>query len=197
MSQADNIKSTVHNVLRSHKGFSLTELLVTLVLVGLISAAVAGGISMVARSYTKVVDRADAEQLLSTTVSRITDELSYAREYATEPITVSADKKTVDFVSGLTGMRVRITAGSGAEDSLHMYYYFKDNPSADDWTEIPMVDSKMKTRMSINYNTINYDDGKFVIVGFNVTLKGKNTPIVAMKNEDGTDYEYTVARING
>ena len=193
MSQADNIKSTVHNVLRSHKGFSLTEL----VLVGLISAAVAGGISMVARSYTKVVDRADAEQLLSTTVSRITDELSYAREYATEPITVSADKKTVDFVSGLTGMRVRITAGSGAEDSLHMYYYFKDNPSADDWTEIPMVDSKMKTRMSINYNTINYDDGKFVIVGFNVTLKGKNTPIVAMKNEDGTDYEYTVARING
>ncbi len=198
MGEADRKKNMVGDVLHSQKGFSLAELLVTLILVGLIMAAVAGGISMIARSYTKVVDRADAEQLLSTTVSRITDELSFARDYASEPITPADDKKTVDFVSGITGMRVRITTDG---DSMHMYYYSSKEPTPDELNqgEIPLVDKQLKERMTINFNTIEYNKEKcrFTITGLGVTLKDKRSPIVSIKNDVGEEYGYTVARING
>ena len=199
MTEADK-KNSVLNILRSQKGFSLTELLATLVLVGLITLAVAGGIGMVARSYTKVVDRADAEQLLSTTVSRITDELSFAEPYsATKPVNISTDGKTAEFVSGLTGMRVRITSGGNAEsgaegssegtaadNSIHICYYVSDAVQKD----IPLYTSKLKDRMTVTYKTINYNNGLFTIEKLGVTLKGKTDPIVMIES-------YTVARING
>ena len=196
MTEADK-KNSVLNILRSQKGFSLTELLATLVLVGLITLAVAGGIGMVARSYSKVVDRADAEQLLSTTVSRITDELSFAEPYsATEPVN-PPDDKTVEFVSGLTGMRVRITSGGSAEgstegaaadDSIHIYYYV----SGADPEDIPLYASKLKDRMTVSFDKIEYNRSKclFTISGLGVTLKGEKDPLVKIKS-------YTVARING
>ena len=197
MTEADK-KNSVLNILRSQKGFSLTELLVTLVLVGLITTAVAGGISMVARSYTKVVDRADAEQLLSTTVSRITDELSFAEPYsATKPVN-APDGKTVEFVSGLTGMRVRITSGGNAEsgaegssegaaadDSIHIYYYV----SGADPEDIPLYASKLKERMTVSFDEIKYDNGLFTIRNLGVKLKDGTEPLVMIDR-------YTVSRIN-
>jgi len=196
MTESDR-KNTVLSILRSQKGFSLTELLVTLVLVGLITTAVAGGIAMVARSYTRVVDRADAEQLLSTTVSRITDELSFAEPYnATKPVNVTDENKTVEFVSGLTGMRVRITAkgtgeGASADDSLHMYYYYVKESADAALKDIPLYDSKLKDRMTISYDTITYDidNGMFTIKDLGVTLKGEKDPFVKIDS-------YTVSRIN-
>lgn len=204
-------KNTVLNILRSQRGFSLSELLVTLVLVGLITTAIAGGIAMVARSYTKVVDRADAEQLLSTTVSRITDELSFAEPYDARNDVNWPNNKTVEFVSGLTGMKVRITAngttagtteggaesgteggaegsteGTAADDSIHMYYYVRDAAPK----EIPLYDNKLKDRMTVTYKTITYNNGLFTIEKLGVTLKGKTDPIVMIDS-------YTVARING
>lgn len=185
MVEAENKKNTVFRVLRSNKGFSLSELLVTLVLVGLISLAMAGGIGMIVRSYTKVVDRADAEQLLSTTVSRITDELSYARAYSIEPVTVSTDKKSVDFVSGLTGMRVRIMTDG---ETMHMYYYKSSSDDAP--KEVPLIDDKLEARMTINFSSIDFnpEKGWFTIGGLGVTLKNGGA-IVAVPS-------YTVARIN-
>jgi len=196
MTESDR-KNTVLSILRSQKGFSLTELLVTLVLVGLITTAVASGIAMVALSYTRVVDRADAEQLLSTTVSRITDELSFAEQYdAANPVKRSTDNKTVDFVSGLTGMKVRIAANGSAGDasadnSLHMYYYYVKETAEADLTDIPLYDKKLKDRMTITYDTITYDkdNGLFTIKDLGVTLKGEMDPFVKIDS-------YTVARIN-
>ena len=195
MTEADK-KNRVLNILRSQKGFSLTELLATLVLVGLITLAVAGGIGMVARSYSKVVDRADAEQLLSTIVSRITDELSFAEPYsATKPV-YRPDNKTVEFVSGLTGMRVRITSGGSAEgstegaaadDSIHIYYYV----SGADPEDIPLYASKLKERMTVSFDEIdyNYKKGLFTITNLGVKLKDGTEPLVMIAS-------YTVSRIN-
>lgn len=188
MSEADNKKYTILGIVRSQSGFSLSELLMTLVLIGLITLAVAGGIGMIARSYTKVVDRADAEQLLSTTVSRITDELSFARNYATESmsIKISNSNKQVDFVSGLTGLHVRISTDG---DSMHMYYYSGSEPKPSE--EIPLLDDHLKERMSINFGEIAYNptEGLFTINNISVKYKGKNEIPVKIQ-------EYSVARIN-
>ena len=204
MTEADK-KNTVLDRLRAQEGFTLTELLVTLVLVGLITTAIAGGIAMVARSYTKVVDRADAEQLLSTTVSRITDELSFAEPFDAQKEVNCPDKTTVEFVSGLTGMKVRITAngttagtteggaegsteGTAADNSIHMYYYVSDTVQKD----IPLYDSKLKDRMTVSFDEIEYNRSKcvFTISGLGVTLKGEKDPLVKIES-------YKVARING
>lgn len=192
MVEADKKKYSVLDVLHSQKGFSLAELMITLILVGLITLAVAGGVGMVVRSYSKVVDRADAEQLLSTAVSRITDELSYAMPYdAKNTVKDPTNTKTVDFVSGLTGMRVRITAGTDTDESMHMYYYYKENPSSTELTEIPLIDSKLQKRMSINFGNISYDKDKglFTIEDIAVKLKGRGDTPVKIDS-------YKVARIN-
>lgn len=191
MVEADKKKNTVLDVLRSQKGFSLSELLVTLVLIGLITLAMAGGIGMIVRSYTKVVDRADAEQLLSTTVSRITDELSFALPYsATMMVKNPNDHTTVDFVSGLTGMRVRITKGTETDPLMHMYYYYYNQAlDKDELKEIPLIDSKLKNRMTVDFESIEYNNGCFTIENIAVRLKEKN--ITAIKIDS-----YTVARIN-
>lgn len=107
MGEASRKKNMALGVLHSQKGFSLSELLVTLILVGLIMAAVAGGVSMVARSYTKVVDRADAEQLLSTTLNKMQDELCFARVDLETPTNTTG----WSFISGISGLRIRFDNG--------------------------------------------------------------------------------------
>lgn len=60
------------------RGFTLTELLATVLLVSMMSAAVAGGVAVVRRSLEGISLKANSELLLSTTVERMKDELRYA-----------------------------------------------------------------------------------------------------------------------
>ena len=128
-------KNTLIHKLRSRQGFSMSELLVTLILVGLITTAVAGGISMVARSYTRVVDRADAEQLRATTLNKMQDELCFARVDLEKP-TKAADWS---FISGISGLRVRFALGTGTDAAKSAYMQFivngPNNPAPYYFTE--------------------------------------------------------------
>ncbi len=68
----------------NNKGFTLTETLLTIVLVMMMTAAVAAGISIINSSMQKIQNKANAQVLLSTTVTLISDELKYATEVTTE-----------------------------------------------------------------------------------------------------------------
>ena len=60
-------------------GFTLSEVLIVVLILLLVSLVVAAGVPAALRSLQRVVDSANAQVLLSTTVTRLRDELSTAR----------------------------------------------------------------------------------------------------------------------
>lgn len=149
MKKAPEQNNRLLRKLHSQMGFSLSELLVTLVLVGLISAAVAGGISMVARSYTKVVDRADAEQLLSTTLSKMQDELCFARVDLDEP----ANSNGWSFISGISGLRIKFYGGGTDGDTKGAYMQFVTSSSSSSDLNIYYFTDSNNNRMYVKYGS--------------------------------------------
>lgn len=66
--------------LRSAVGASLAETLVTILLLSIILSAVVAGIPAVMSAYREVRLKADAQTLLATAVTAVTDELRYAED---------------------------------------------------------------------------------------------------------------------
>lgn len=62
--------------LHNTNGFTLSETLMTVVLIGLVTMAMAGGIVAAKNVYQRISLRADAQTLLATTVSAVTEDLS-------------------------------------------------------------------------------------------------------------------------
>lgn len=66
------------NRLKSNKGFTLAELLITVLILLMVSSVVAAGIPVAANALGKVVDAAHGQTLLTTTYTALRDELSTA-----------------------------------------------------------------------------------------------------------------------
>ena len=66
--------------LRNNKGVTLTEVLATIVLVGLLGSMISAGIPVITRALDKITTRSRAEMLLNTTVTLLRDNLRYAYE---------------------------------------------------------------------------------------------------------------------
>lgn len=62
------------------KGFTLVETLMAVLLLGFVTLIIAGGMTLATESYTKVTDTANAEMLLSNTVTLMRDELYMVSE---------------------------------------------------------------------------------------------------------------------
>ena len=83
------------NRLKNNKGFTLAELLITVLILLMVSSVVAGGIPVAANALGKMVDAAHAETLLATTYTALRDELSTAVPSRT--ITVSSNGKSIRY----------------------------------------------------------------------------------------------------
>lgn len=73
------------------RGFSLTELLATILIMSIIFIAVDGGVIVAQRVYNEVRQKANAQILLSTTVNALTGELRSANNVSTTSGTSSLD----------------------------------------------------------------------------------------------------------
>lgn len=69
--------------LASRRGVTLSEMLVTVAILGLVTLAVSVGISSALRVYNQSVTLSDAQTLTSTLTQAIMDELRYARDIKT------------------------------------------------------------------------------------------------------------------
>ncbi len=70
-------------------GFSLAETLIAILILLMVSAIVAGAIPMAARVFTKTVDAANAQILLSTTMNALRDELGTAADIGKDGTTIT------------------------------------------------------------------------------------------------------------
>ena len=107
----------IKNKIAEKTGFSLTELLTTTLILSLVTATIASSIPGAIRAYRTVVDVANANILLTSTITKLRSELTGASE-----IKISSDKKTVDYTNG-KGVLCRIKFVESNDKAKGIYYY--------------------------------------------------------------------------
>ena len=100
--------------LKRAAGFTLAETLMTVLILLMVSAVVAGGMPAAMNAYRKAVDAANAQLLLSTTVNALRDELSTAWD-------VEVEGTTITYQSSDTGEESIISLGDDGKIMLQEY----------------------------------------------------------------------------
>ena len=100
--------TTAFRKLNQQKGFSLAEMLVAVLILLMVSAVVAGGVPAASNAYSKAVDAANAQVLLSTAATALRDELGTAKN-------VSVNGTTVRYYSADNGNYCELTVGGSEE----------------------------------------------------------------------------------
>ncbi len=98
--------------LNSSKGFTLTETLTTIVIMSLVGIMVTAGIVTAVRVYNEVTEYANAQVLLTNTLTLLNDTLSYA-----DPDTVPKDIKIEDKVKSITFSHIKSGGVTVAADN--------------------------------------------------------------------------------
>lgn len=168
-------------------GFTLAEMLVALLILLMVSSVVAAGIPVAVRAYTKVTRSANAEVLLSTSVSALRDQLGTARD-----ITVSEDKKSVTYFSDDTGSYSRIDLSSDPDqkDNIMITEYLvpeliSDNGGSGQGISWPLVSNAAATReLYITYGTITYENGIISISNLAVKMKISKDVLTSIEKLD-------------
>ena len=155
-----NKAASRHNKRRSQAGFSLTELLVTTLILALLTGLVAAGVPLAQHAYTTIVDRANADVLLSTTVICIRSELDTVTTVMTD------DSGAVKgFVSGKTGYASML---GSAGDSRGIVLR-EDRPNSEDPVETPLVSKDAATNgLHTVYDALTYAKGTFTVSNLRV-----------------------------
>lgn len=91
-------------ILKSQQGFSVSEMLLAVLLIGLILSFIGGGIAVVKNAYQRITLRAEAQTLLSTVITSVSAELRYADEI--EKIEEANQNSNWSFYSTKRGYRI-------------------------------------------------------------------------------------------
>lgn len=89
---------------RRKSGFSLSETLIAILILLMVSAIVAGAIPTASNVYIKTVDAANAQLLLSTTITKLRDEFSTAKRV------VSYSASTIEFFNEHGARKIVVVA---------------------------------------------------------------------------------------
>lgn len=188
------------NKLREKNAFTLAETLITVLILLMVSAVVAGGVPAAANAYRKAVDAANAYSLLSTTVNALRDELSTAWN-----VSVSGNKIT--YYSSDTGSQSTISV-SGNDIILQQYNdwsneYLDSTSTVSKPEPRPLVTdaAKIKGKLSVTYSSVAFDKDAGIItftglgVSNNETTSGQ--PIVKMPDINGKTSALQIKVITG
>ena len=177
--------------LKNTAGFTLAEMLLTVVILLLASGVVATGMPAAVNAYRNAIDAANAQVLLSTTVNALRDELSTARD-------VQVSGKTITYTGTDTGSRSTIDLSSSpftiqeyVGQSTSYEFLDGDTLQAPPASSHPLVPEAMaKTTKNGSLMTVEVDsisppnsDGVITITG--LTVKREGTVIARMPA--GTD----------
>ena len=88
----------IKKIIVSKAGFSITETLVAMLIMLMVSSVVVGGIPVAQRAYQKVTEGANAQVLLSTTITELRNEIALASD-----ISVIDSGKALQYQSGANG----------------------------------------------------------------------------------------------
>lgn len=151
---------------KDKSGFTLTELLLTTLILLMVSAVVAAGVPAAVNAYQKVLDASNAQVLLSTTVSSLERELSFARNVKKDDNN-AVQSYTSDFGKGIT----LETSDSGI---TRVWASGAEKPQLP-----PIVNAAIAPDGLVSkYESFKYENGVFTIEDLSVQ-KGASGPVLA------------------
>ncbi len=154
---------------KNYSGFSLAETLVALLIVLMVSSILVAGLPAAFQAYSKVVDGANAQVLLSTGATRIRDELGFA----TDVYLPSGSTSTTVQGYSQNGFYKQMTNEVDSGIIINM----KPSPDSSATTEMYLIPPKASTdSLVLSFRTISYDETNdiFTVAGLEVK-KGGNT----------------------
>ena len=160
---------------RNRAGFSLAETLMAVLILLLASAIVAAGMPMAREAYEKAVDAANAQTLLSTTVTMLRAELCEASDVVTLDTTLGGVAVPVvqRFRSSRTGAPAAL---SNSDAGIQV----TDNVGVNTVANNLVTSEAATSRLHTAFDYIKYEDGLFTVSGLRVVRGGKT---VAQLNE--------------
>lgn len=116
------------NQKRSRKGFSLSEVLIALLILLLVTSIVAAGIPVAANAMKRSVTASNAQLLLSTTLTRLRDEFGNAKNITETDVQTGAISYTnedgvpcvISPETGANGLGIRLTRYAGMDIAYSM-----------------------------------------------------------------------------
>lgn len=109
----------VSSKLNNDHGFSLTELLAVIAIMSLVTLAIAAGAVTAVRVYKQLSIKANAQTLLATSITAMSDEFEHAvvddaesEKTEKKAITIDGDKKGCSFLSEKRGVEIKISNNS-------------------------------------------------------------------------------------
>ena len=109
---AEQMKHKLLHKLNKRQGFSLTEMLATVLIMGFVGIIITTGAATVQRVYRKVVAHANAQTALTTTITLMKDQLAFA-----DPESITASGTTISFQNLNSGEQmITLTPGTATTD---------------------------------------------------------------------------------
>jgi len=165
--------------LKKRGGFSLTELLISVLILALVSAVVATGVPAAVGAFKKVVEKANAQLLLTTATHALRNELDMASD-----VEVSPDGLTISFISNKNYER-EITSGS---EGIQVRY-------TNGGSYANLVSEEAASGLIVQFTgaVYNKDDSTITIKGLNVTNnEGTVLASIGKSEDEEKKKEYTI-----
>ena len=154
--------------INSTAGFTLSELLVAMLILSMIALCIGGGVTVAYNSYNTISKKSEAQLLLSTSILAITEELRNATN-------INEDGTEISFFNSSRGyqMTLRNTNSSGKKDNIYVAAIAGTTA-----IEVPLINSKMSSEsLYPQVENLVYDSGKNLF-SCNITIFNENIPII-------------------
>ena len=153
----DRYKAMLHK-LNSRRGFSLTETLATLVIMSLVGIMVTTGIATASKAYKQITEHANAQLMLSTTITALHDELIYALPDDPEP-TITGDSTIITFKHVENGAEIIKYLDTDGRKGICIGY----GDSPEDTSLYPIVSYQNSASLYNNWKIEMKEEGHFSI----------------------------------
>lgn len=147
--------------IKKKKGFTLVESLVAILILVLLSSVAANAVFSAISTYSNIVDSANAQLLLSTTISEIRDELSTATD-------IEASYSSFTYTSSITGDRNCIQNSS---KGIAIVEYLGIEEKQERERLLVSIPAASKN-LICSYKEVQYNDGILAIYDINVKRNG-------------------------
>lgn len=173
------MKNTISK-LKANTGFTLAETLITVLILLMVSSVVAGGVPAAVSAYSKAVDAANAQALISTTVNALRSELTTAKD-----VHLSSDGTEVIYISPDTGSKAKLYQDPDGIMVQDFLKYDETGPQTQDGEVVEarklVSDKTITDTLQISYESVEWstDDDEVLQFG-NIIVNKSGTEIVTI-----------------